>query len=376
MSTIKRIAISGFRGVLAEFRLDLTDGNGCQSLILYGRNGTGKSSITDAWEWFRTQRIDHLAREGAKEAAYPHRAARKGECYVEVEFADKELGTIRGEFDLERVTKPKFKGAHSAVFLASVRRFNPNFRFVILDDVVNSLDGYKRPQLLRILRTSFAEYQILLLTHDSVWRDRVYRELPKWRRVNFVRHDYGIGPIVRDGFATLDEVRQALDDDRPRQAGQALGPYLEEELQQIAESFEVELKFNRRNEYTLEPLLDGVRLRTERKLGKDHVLVKLFSQLRLESGFRNLTAHAKNPEIELTPQELRKVVEIWEQIEKLVRCQGDSCGQTLRYEDPKFVCACGKSLLEKPPKMDRKATVASTNDAMSGQDGQAQEPTT
>ena len=84
-----------------------------------------------------------------------------------------------------------------AVFLASAQHFNPEFKFLLLDDVVNSLDGYKRPQLITVLKRYFSEYQVLLLTHDSVWRDRLYRELPTWKRLHFKRFDFGLGPVAQ-----------------------------------------------------------------------------------------------------------------------------------------------------------------------------------
>jgi AAA15 family ATPase/GTPase len=53
--TIKSIAISSLRGI-KELSLPL-DGKG---LILFGENGTGKSSIVDALEFFFTGSISHL----------------------------------------------------------------------------------------------------------------------------------------------------------------------------------------------------------------------------------------------------------------------------------------------------------------------------
>jgi recombinational DNA repair ATPase RecF len=59
MNKIKSVKIKGLRGIKEEVSLDL-DKN---SLLLYGDNGSGKSSITDAFEWFYTNRIDHLVSE-------------------------------------------------------------------------------------------------------------------------------------------------------------------------------------------------------------------------------------------------------------------------------------------------------------------------
>jgi len=237
-----------------------------------------------------------------------------------------------------------------SVFLASVRHFNPDFRFVILDDVVNSLDGYKRPQLIKILKTDFQDSQVVLLTHDSVWRDRLYKELPSWKRIEFIRFDFGTGPVQGEALETLERVKKLIEDDQPVLAGQALGPYMEFHLQEICEAFEVEMKYNRRNEYTLDPLLDRLRVRVKSKLGAGHQLTQALDDLSAEAGFRNLSAHAKDPTIQLTPQEMDLVLKKWSAVEGMVRCQRNECYEILRYTDQgTFRCACGQTELKKGP---------------------------
>jgi AAA15 family ATPase/GTPase len=58
MSTkIKNITITGIRGVRDSIALPLNE----KSALLYGDNGTGKSSVSDAIEWFYTDKVSHLA---------------------------------------------------------------------------------------------------------------------------------------------------------------------------------------------------------------------------------------------------------------------------------------------------------------------------
>lgn len=54
---IKNINISGVRGIKDKLVLPLEG----KSIVLYGDNGTGKSSISDAIEWFYTNRVEHLS---------------------------------------------------------------------------------------------------------------------------------------------------------------------------------------------------------------------------------------------------------------------------------------------------------------------------
>lgn len=54
---IKNIAIKGIRGIRDTISLPLNE----KSVLLYGDNGTGKSSISDAIEWFFTDKVSHLS---------------------------------------------------------------------------------------------------------------------------------------------------------------------------------------------------------------------------------------------------------------------------------------------------------------------------
>jgi tetratricopeptide (TPR) repeat protein len=96
--------------MLAPHTLNFIKGRSPRSIVIYGRNGTGKSSITDAWEWFHTEKIIHLAREGAGPSSYPHQKANQGDTFVEIEFQDESLGTIRLDYDHSRITKPNPSG--------------------------------------------------------------------------------------------------------------------------------------------------------------------------------------------------------------------------------------------------------------------------
>jgi hypothetical protein len=236
-----------------------------------------------------------------------------------------------------------------AVFLASVRRFNPDFGFMILDDVVNSLDGHKRPQLIKLLKLHFSDRQVLLLTHDSSWRDRLARELPQWKRLHFQRHDPGIGPVLASPLTAVETVQDLINHDDARGAGRMLGPLIEDELQDFVEATESELKFNRRNEYTLEPLLAGLRRRLDAKLKQQHPAAGAAKSLADNVGFRNLCAHAKDPAIDITPQEVQVALDAWLSLASHLRCPLETCSSVLRWVDPEFRCSCGSSVLQRVP---------------------------
>lgn len=57
---VKSFEISGFRGIRRNINLDLSSG---KSVLIYGDNGSGKSSLADAFEWFYYDKVKHLTSE-------------------------------------------------------------------------------------------------------------------------------------------------------------------------------------------------------------------------------------------------------------------------------------------------------------------------
>jgi energy-coupling factor transporter ATP-binding protein EcfA2 len=71
-----------FRGVPGEMSVDFGDG---RSIAVYGDNGTGKSTIADALEWFFTGQIELLSHEGRQHAVRNLGGGENGETSVELE---------------------------------------------------------------------------------------------------------------------------------------------------------------------------------------------------------------------------------------------------------------------------------------------------
>ncbi len=91
---IQKITLKNFRGARAPVSLAM---NG-QSLLLYGDNGTGKSSFADAVEWFVTDNVDHLNGEEVRTNGGLLTALRNAlcnddeECSVELSLTPNQTG--------------------------------------------------------------------------------------------------------------------------------------------------------------------------------------------------------------------------------------------------------------------------------------------
>jgi len=62
---VQRLVMRAFRGVSGELAVDFGKG---ESLAVYGDNGTGKSTLADALEWYFTGQIELLCHEGRQHA--------------------------------------------------------------------------------------------------------------------------------------------------------------------------------------------------------------------------------------------------------------------------------------------------------------------
>jgi len=231
-----------------------------------------------------------------------------------------------------------------SIFLASVKNFNTTFKFIILDDVINSFDAYKRPRVIDLLKEYFSDYQVLLLTHDSIWLDRLQRSFPQWIRKHFYGWDYTLGPRVEPGKNSYEKIEEFLSKDNPAEAGRTFGVYLEWILQLLCENLEAFVKYNRENEYTLFELFQAFKGRMKQKLNENHLAVKLVLDFEMDAGFRNFCAHWKEPEIPYTSSEIEEIVKKWKNIETKIEC--NKCHKFIKYEKihgyEHFSCPCRK----------------------------------
>jgi len=228
-----------------------------------------------------------------------------------------------------------------AVFLASVRFLNTDFKFLILDDIVNSFDAYKRPQVASLLKDEFGDFQILLLTHDQYWADNLVRSFPSWNHLRFAGFNRLSGAIEERNISSVGEIQSEIDRVNAPMAGAALGPMMELRLQEICESCQAQVTYNRKNEYTLATLIAQVRARLHDKLGEDHAAVLAISQMEEHQAFRNYCSHWKNPASPITAHEVQTVLNLWKVFEATLLCPKCSCYVTYADSSKSFKCSCG-----------------------------------
>lgn len=231
------------------------------------------------------------------------------------------------------------------LFLANARIFNKHSRFIVLDDIVTSFDTHHRRRLLRLLRDEFANWQIIILTHENIWFDLIKKEMAQsgWL-FREVRSDENNGILFDDSPATLKAIIE-------RKRGKEdvtndLRKLLEAVLKDICYALEVKVafRFNDVNEKRMpDELLSSLRSALKDK-SPDLAKNGVFSDLAGSTLIANLDSH-DNPE-KVTGGDIDVLLEDIEKLASLFFCA--SCNRPIQADitvpgSKEISCKCGKS---------------------------------
>jgi energy-coupling factor transporter ATP-binding protein EcfA2 len=134
-----------------------------------------------------------------------------------------------------------------ALFLAMAASFNEKLGFLILDDVINSFDVEHRGRLAELLADGFADWQLIVLTHDQQFFEHLSRRAPSWRKLEFTSWSHASGPRTTkyETSGMLAAARERLDSGDVQGAATKGRRALEELLQEVCEALWAPLAFRR-----------------------------------------------------------------------------------------------------------------------------------
>jgi hypothetical protein len=134
-----------------------------------------------------------------------------------------------------------------ALFLAMAASFNEKLGFLILDDVINSFDVEHRGRLAELLADGFADWQLIVLTHDQQFFEHLSRRAPSWRKIEFTSWSHASGPRTTkyEASGMLAAARERLQSDDVQGAATKGRRALEELLQEVCEALWAPLPFRR-----------------------------------------------------------------------------------------------------------------------------------
>lgn len=142
------------------------------------------------------------------------------------------------------------------LFLATVRIFNPSGSLLVLDDVLTSIDREHRRRVGELLFQEFADFQIVLTTHDEHWHDLLNSSAQawgiqgKWAFVTVRKWTVDAGPAFSEVDSSWEFVDAHLNEADYRELGGPFRLILEDFIKRSAAKLEVKVRFKIDGKYT------------------------------------------------------------------------------------------------------------------------------
>jgi len=142
------------------------------------------------------------------------------------------------------------------LYLATVRLFNPPETLLVLDDVLTSIDKEHRHRVAELVFEEFADFQILLTTHDEHWfgilqtMAQARGDLDKWIFKRIARWTLHGGPESASFESTWSFIDSNLTEDAYRELGGPLRLVLEDFLKRVAAKISLKVNYKFDGKYT------------------------------------------------------------------------------------------------------------------------------
>ncbi len=236
-----------------------------------------------------------------------------------------------------------------AFYLASVKAFNKQNKFFILDDIISSFDRPHRTRFARLLTNIFNDYQILLFTHEREFYELIATEVKSkgWllQDLHWTKESGTVLKIPLVDYKSQIEKEKFSNRDI-NDLGNLIRKYLERQLKSI--SYEIEAKVvyrnNEINEKRMAPeLLDAV----QNKLSKTSKELKDLADIPKIKGMPMLLGNTTSHDNEFQ-ESIEDLEVMWEDIKILIHCFFcTDCNKFISVKhydivEKKIRCGCGK----------------------------------
>ena len=239
------------------------------------------------------------------------------------------------------------------IFLAFVKKFNAGCNFIMLDDVVTTIDAQHRELICRLLLEQFQNYQLLVTTHDAIWYEqlrshqRAFKVHGNWRNLEIIRWALKTGPVIEPFKPRWDKIKGKIASGDKQGAANEGRQYLEWLLKEICRASLARPIF--RDRYTVSDLLLPAKERLN-ELTKGNQfgerVSKGFQELEATAIMGNLLSH-DNPEAEnASIDEVKRFCETVYALHNIFICP--ECGSFLKYYQDMKKLRCPDPHCEKP----------------------------
>jgi len=241
------------------------------------------------------------------------------------------------------------------IFLAFVKKFNVGCNFVVLDDVVSTIDAQHRELICKLLFEEFKDYQLFITTHDGIWYEQLRSHQRacgiegKFKNLEITRWEPETGPLIESFKPRWERIQKRIDSSDKLGAGNEGRQYLEWLLKEICETTRATVPFKIDGKYVISDLWNPAK-QCVSKLVKDdkfrEKVLQRFQELEATIIMGNLLSH-DNPLAEtVSIEEVKRFCEAIHELNDVFTCP--NCGSFLKYYQDMKKLRCPNSKCEEP----------------------------
>lgn len=231
------------------------------------------------------------------------------------------------------------------IFLAFMKKFN-KFKFIVLDDVITSVDLSHKDKIARLIVSEFKNFKILITTHNPLWAEQLQRISEGYGRNSDILHitnwEIGIGPTIQNHKSTPEKIQQYLDEGDFNGAVNASRRYLEYLLGEFCENHSVNLKLKER--YSVGDLKDPVMKKSKSMVEETNLkgyVNYLWNELKMVDFIGNKLSHHNKDSYLLTGSEVVPFCNLVIELNKALNCCLDcSFNKELEFDNDTHEIKC------------------------------------
>jgi wobble nucleotide-excising tRNase len=238
-----------------------------------------------------------------------------------------------------------------SMLMSAIKKFNKNFPFIYLDDIISSYDTSNRLRIADLLVEQFHDFQLIITTHDEMF----YRILKKkldgknWTFHRIKTWSLSGGPTISTDKVDEKSLENFIKNGDPNTSGNMLRQLMEDWFDSMCEKYEaktIHKRGDRAYDYALYELMESFIDRVKKIKGNFYPMYvdQPYNRLRI-SPILNQYSHSRSNPNEISS--IEDISEIWtsfKEFKKVFCCF--SCTRLLEYSSEKdaVYCVCGKNI--------------------------------
>lgn len=237
------------------------------------------------------------------------------------------------------------------IFLAFVKQFN-KYDFIILDDIVSTVDLGHKERVAKLLFTEFRDYRFIITTHNKLW----FRQLKNHADKNGLNSKFNFaeikglgsetGPILIPTLYSKDIINKHIENGDTFAAGNSIRRYLESVLENVCRTNRIKLPLTDHlmiNDYFMginkffNELLDDEEIDLELKKYYKDVIAKVDANRYMG----NISSHNDDDNCFVSISEIEEFRDIAFEFEQAMKCSKHKT-KYLRFDKNTKIISCSR----------------------------------